>query len=354
MKKTIVGLLIVVFLFPLGQGFSQFDDRPPTLGLEITNFSPFFYKDSEGYTIIIGEIKNTRNFPVTEVKVWGGFYDDLSLQPIESSIGTTILEVIPPNSAVPYTIKSATPNPSITNISVNVLGFNSGIEKHQGIVARSISTEVTDKIRYSGELTNTGGVIAENPRIHMVFYDAFIPPRLVGISSQVLEDGIPPNSSISFEFEERMTTSAAGFWIVAESDNLSSNVVDNKITPPEFISKLVTINDVTINDADGNRLTDVTQNSPIFIQSKLSLQSSSGPTQDQPYVYYAQVKESGEKAYVEFIGTFEDTFDGEGVGTTTVEWVPEKKGLFFIETFVWDPNAIPLASKGPVILVLVN
>jgi len=38
----------------------------------------------------------------------------------------------------------------------------------------------------------------------------------------------------------------------------------------------------------------------------------------------------------------------------SVEWTPQNTGLYFVETFVWDPNAVPLASKGPIALILVT
>jgi len=34
--------------------------------------------------------------------------------------------------------------------------------------------------------------------------------------------------------------------------------------------------------------------------------------------------------------------------------VPEKSGLFFIETFVWDRNNVPLSEQGPFILINVQ
>ena len=354
MKKTFFALFLTISLFSMNPAFSQFDDRPPTLGIELTSFEPFQYKDAEGYTIIVGELKNTREFAVTGVKIWAGFYDDVNLQPIDSTIGTTILEVIPANSESYYMIKSPNPNAAITNVSVNLLGFNSAVEKHQALKIEPVSTEITDRFVFSGTIENTAGTDSENTSIHLVFYDAFVPPRIIGIYSTQL-DQVLSASSVSFDFDEKRIKQAVGFKVFAESNNFSSNLVDNKIVPQEFISKLITINDVSIYDQQGNRLSDVTVNSPIKIQSNISLQfTTSQFAQEQPYVYYAQVKQSGDKPFVEFLGIFENSFTEEGSQNPNLEWTPEKKGLYFIETFVWDPKGIPLASTGPVILVLVT
>ena len=355
MKRIFSGLVVALLLFSLNPSFSQFDDRPPTLGLELTSFEPFQYKDEEGYTVIVGELKNTRDFPVTGVKIWAGFYDDVNLQPIESTIGTTILEVIPANSNAHYMIKSPSPNSSITNVSVNLLGFNSAVAKHQALIVESVTTEITDRFVFSGTLENTAGSDSENINIHLIFYDAFAPPRIVGIFTTEIEEMITAGSSITFDFDEKKPRQAVGFKIFAESNNFSSNSVDNKIVPQEFISKLITINDVSIYDKQGNRLSDVTVNSPIKIQSNISLQfTDSQLAPEQSYVYYTQIKQSGVKPFVEYIGTFEGTFNDERSQNPNLEWIPEKKGIYFIETFVWDTKGIPLASSGPIILVLVT
>ena len=72
------------------------------------------------------------------------------------------------------------------------------------------------------------------------------------------------------------------------------------------------------------------------------------------YTYYVQVKESGESPYVEYIGKFDGRFIGTGQETQTIDWIPENPGLYFIETFVWDRNNIPIAEQGPFVLVIVN
>ena len=57
---------------------------------------------------------------------------------------------------------------------------------------------------------------------------------------------------------------------------------------------------------------------------------------------------------VQFIGKFDGRFIGNEVEFQSIDWTPEKKGLFFIETFVWDRNNIPLGAQGPFVLILVE
>lgn len=355
MKRAFIGVFLALLLFPISTSFSQLSDTKPTLGIVLTSFTPYHYKDENGYTIIIGQVENTKNFPITGVKIWAGFYDDNNLQPLESIVGRTLLEVIPPNSKSAYVIKSPTPNSAITNVSVDLLGFNSAAAKFQGLKVTSGDLRISDRIIFSGSITNTEGIDSGNTRVHLVLYDAFEPPRLLRASTIEFQNPIPAESTVEFEFDEPLASQAVGFFVFAESANLQSNTLDIEITPPEQITKLISINDISMKDNQGNALSDARVNEPINIQSNIWIQiASEQESYDQPYVYYAQVKQSGEKAFVEYLGTFEGKFEGPGSQNPTVQWTPEKKGLYFVETFVWDPNAIPLASKGPIILVLVN
>ena len=342
-------------MLPINSSFSQISDTEPTLGIVLTNSAPFHYKDNEGYTVIIGQVENTKNFAITDVQIWAGFYDDFNLQPLESLLGTTILDVIPANGKSPFMIKSESTNAAITNVSVKPLLFTSTAEKNKTLNIESVDFEVSDRITFSGTITNKGTTPEENTVIYLVFYDVFNPPRLIQISSTVIENPMESDSTINFEFNEPYLPKAKGFKVFAESTSAQSNILDVEVTPPELITKRISINDISITDNEGNVLSDVRINSPINIQSNVQMQvSSPNEMYDQPYVYYTQVRQSGEKALVEFIGTFEGKFENSPSQIPTVEWIPQNKGLFFIETFVWDNHATPIAPVGPIILVLVN
>lgn len=353
MKSWLAISFLTLILFPTGIGFSQLTDKEPTLGITLSSFSPYFYKADDGSIVIIGEVENKKNFPVTGVKIWAAFYDDVHPEPIQSTVGTTILDVIPPNGKSPYMIKSS-PSQAITNVSVNLLGFNSSPPKQEGLLINVTSINDSDRIRITGTITNTIGGQAENTTVYLALYDAFEPPRIVSIIPFQIKEKIS-SSNAQFLFDEKRPQSVTGFKILADSPNLTSKIYDFKLGSPEIISLMINISDVKISDKSGNPIPQAKVGEPILIKSFLRLESQSSISLvDQPYIYYTQIKNSGKQPAVEYIGTFNGTFSADNDQLPYTQWIPEKSGLFFIETFVWDPNGVPLASKGPIILVLVN
>jgi len=357
MKNIILIVFLVFILFPISSSFSQ---SIPTsqLSLQLTSDAPIHFKDENGYTIIIGEIQNTRNSPITDVKILGYFYNDLEQLLDFRNNGTAIVDVIPPLAKVPYMIKSNNPDAGITSVKVTIGGFKTASQKNVDLKIDSKISEIGDKIKISGTLTNDGFLNSTQTKIHLVFYQDFTPePRLLGISTIELED-IIAGGSTNFEFEENLnslTAKSTDYKIFAESDNYFSNIQTAKITIPEALTKLVTINDISIKDDEGNILSDVKAGNRINFESKIWIQySEDQETSEQPYRYYVQVKQTGEKAFVEFIGIYEGSFISAGAKFPEVKWTPNNTGLYFVETFVWDTNAVPLASKGPIILILVT
>jgi len=360
--KKVLTLFLIFSLIPISTSYSQeFVDKAPTLGIVLTSFSPFNYKAEDGSTIILGEVENTKNFPVSGIKIWGGFYDDIGENPLESTVGTTLLEVIPPFGKSPYMIKSPSQNSAITSVSVTLLGFNSSPEKKPELSLILDTLEIVDKLSLSGKLTNNGDLNATDTKIHLISYDVFVPPRVLGITTIDLENGLESGGTYDFEFAAPHDSRASSFKIVAESVNYSTGLLDITDTSVEVLTKLVSISDIGIMDSEGNRISDVTTGTPVNIQSTIWIQYSEdqeSPT--QPYVYWVQIKKSvvGEdektKSFVHFIGKAEGSLISAGQQIPSVEWSPQEDGLYFVETFVWDPISVPLASKGPISLILVK
>jgi hypothetical protein len=359
MIKSILSIFLVLSLFPIGSSFSaELTDKPPSLGIVLTSNSPFNYKDIEGKTVILGEIQNTKSFPVSGIKIWAGFYDDVSEKPLETVIGTTILEVIPPFSKSPYMIMSPSANPKVTSVSVNLLGFNSSPEKKQNLSLELGTLKIEDKISLSGSITNKGPLNSTNTKIYLISADVFVPPRILGIATINLDQDLGVGQKDSFEFNVPHDSRAVSFKIVAESDDYTSGIMEVKSTTVSVLTTLVTINDIIITDTLGTRISNMSAGIPINIRSSLGIEYSA-IEKSQPFVYWIQIKQSFEingetKSFVEYIGKAEGTFDSPVEQFPTVEWIPPNDGLYFIETFVWDPNSIPLASKGPISLVLVT
>ena len=355
MMKVILCSFLILLLVPFSQGFSQeYSDNAPTLNVSLSNDSPFVYQDSEGYTVVVGLVDNN-NFqtPISNVKIQVNFYDDLDPTPLEVVQGTTTLEVIPANGKSTYSIRSQSQNPNISEASVSLLGFDSSVEKQKGLTVYSTDVFLDTSFRFSGVLQN-GGAPSANTNVYLAFYDAFDPPRILSVSTIELGN-VSLNTDVSFELDEEINSKAVGFFLFAESSVFISDLVDIEIPESRIPDKLITISNVSVEDTSGNKLSELSVGSQANIKSETWIQfAADEESNETAYTYYVQVKESGELPYVEYIGKFDGRFIGTGQETQTIDWIPEKTGLYFIETFVWDRNNIPIAEQGPFVLVIVN
>ena len=135
-----------------------------------------------------------------------------------------------------------------------------------------------------------------------------------------------------FDFDEKIDSRSVGFLLFAESDVFGSDFIDIEIPSSQVSTKLVTISDVYIEDSNGNLMSELEVGSQVHIKSKTLIQFATyQPSNETAYTYYVQVKESGKVPYVEYVGKFDGRFIGNGQETQTVDWIPEKTGLYFIE-----------------------
>ncbi len=352
MQKLFLCAFLILILFPISSGFSQKSDTLSTLSVALTSDSPFVYKDKEGYTIVVGNVENRSELTsVSNIQLIVTFYDETGAEPLETIRGGTILEVISELGTSPYVIQSESANPNISQVSIMLERFSPSPSKSQQLVVESTGIFLDENLTISGVLTNGGSPITDT-FVYLAFYDAFIPPRLVGISSTQIGD-VEANEQVDFYFNEEIDQRSVSVQIFAESNVFYSNLVDEKI--PLQITKLVSISDVSLIDSQGNKLSEITAGSTVNIHSnalvKFSIDQNSNET---PYTYYIQVKQSGPEPKVEYIGKFDGRFIGIGSQSISIDWIPENSGVFFIETFVWDRNNIPIADKGPIVLIVVN
>ena len=356
MQKIILSIFLILLLIPFSQAFSQeYSDNAPTLSVSFASDVPYLYKDSEGHTVAVGIVENNNSLtPVTNVRIQVSFFDNFSLTPIEVIEGQSILEVIPSNGQSPYVISSQSTDPNITHASISLLGFDSSIVKQKRLTVFSSEVLLDDSFSFSGILRN-GGAPSSDTKVHLAFYDSFDPPRILDVSTIEIGD-VLPNTQINFDIDEKIDSRAVGFLLFAESNIFSSDFVDVKIPSPiQLLTKLAKINSVAVKDELGNNLSEIKVGLPVRIESETLVQfSADQKTNETPYTYYVQIKESGRVPFVEFIGKYEGRFIGTGSQSQIVDWVPEKEGLYFIETFVWDRNNAPIAERGPIALILVN
>ena len=354
MMKVVLCAFLILLLVPFSQGFSQVTDNTPTLNVSLSNESPFVYQDSEGYTVVVGLVDNNNPLtPISNVQIQVSFYDDFDPTPLEIVQGTTTLEVIPANGKSPYSVRSQSPNPSISEASVSLLGFDSSVEKQKGLTVYSTDVFLDKSFQFSGVLQN-GGAPSANTNVYLAFYDGFEPPRILSISTIELGN-VSLNTDVSFELDEEINSRAVGFYLFAESSVFISDLVDIQIPESRIPDKLITISNVSVEDTSGNKLSELTVGFQANIKSETWIQfAADEKSNETAYTYYVQIKESGKSPYVEYIGKFDGRFIGTGQETQTIDWIPEKAGLYFIETFVWDRSNIPIAEQGPFVLVIVN
>ena len=353
--KLVLCSLLILLLVPISQVHSQeYSDNASTLTVSLTSQSPFVYQDSDGHTVVVGMVENSNSLSsVTDVQIQVNFFDDYNPVPLEVVYGNPSLEVIPPNGLSSYSIRSDAPNPDITQVSVSLLTFDSSEDKQNGLTVFATDVFLDESFRFSGVL-QTAGAPNSDTRVHLAFYDGFEPPRILRVATIELGD-VESNTKVVFDFDEKIDSRAVGFLLFAESDVFDSDLIDIVIPPSQVPTKLVTISDVFIEDPNGNAVSDLEIGLPVNIKSKTLIEfAADQPSNETAYTYYVQVKESGNMPYVEYIGKFDGRFIGNGQEIPTVDWIPEKTGLYFIETFVWDRNNVPIAEQGPFVLIVVN
>ncbi|MEO9310250.1 MAG: hypothetical protein ABI337_08160 [Nitrososphaera sp.] len=350
---------LVFLLLPLTPIFGQLTETPSTLGVKLTSTAPFSYKDDEGYTVVIGEVENTKTFAVKNVKIWVGFYSNKAAgsggaTPLETVTGTTLLDVIPGKGKSPFIIKSNSPNPEIAEVTIKVLGFNSAAAKQQVLEIKPQTLTIGDLVILPATITNGGQTETTSVKVHLIAYDAFVPPRIVGIKTLEIDE-LGAKKSEDVEFSAKIDYRATSFKVIAESDEYQSKMTDITKVSLDTLTRLVSINNIEVTDLIGDRVSQIRVGETIHISSDLTIQYSALTKPTQPYVYYAQVKQFGEKAPVEFIGIAEGQFSSAGLQHATVEWTPQNEGGFFIEAYVWDPDGVPLAAPSKsVSIVLVT
>ncbi len=354
MLKFVLGTFLVFLLMPFSQSFSQeYSDTAPTLSVSLANETPFVYQDSDGYTVVVGTVKNYNpQTSVTNVMIQVNFYDDFDPNPLEIVQGRTTLEVIHPNGESTFSIRSQTPNSAITEASVSLMGFDPSPSKQKGLTVYSSEVYLDKTLRFEGVLQNSGAPNS-NTNVYLAFYDGFEPPRILEVSTVELGD-VESDDKVLFNLNRQIDARAVGFLLFAESDVFSSNFVDIEIPKPQSLTKLVSISNVSVTDFSGEKLTEIPVGSIVNVKSETWIQfTADQSTNETPYTYYIQIKEAG-TSKVEYIGKDDGRFIGTGLQYPVIDWMPENSGLYFLETFVWDRNDIPIAEQGPFVLINVK
>jgi hypothetical protein len=310
-----------------------------SLKVAIPDTSTYSYRADDGTTVVLGEVINNNISPITDVTIGISFLDQNS-KTLEYKTGSTLLKVIPGNGKAPFSISSTKSDPAIVNVQTKIAGWTTSTSRQQVLSIAPGHLQIASKLSFSGTIKNTGTMVSSGTRIYLISYDAF--QRVVSVSNAEPID-VGPGTTSSFSTTSTPNSHAKSYKLVAESDNYQStitDVTDVTATLPVMISGTL------VTDTHGNKYATIPIGAPVKIISELR---NLGSQTTQGYVYYVQVKNFA--GQVEFIGKYSGVFLGAS-DNATVTWNPTTDGPYFIESYVWNSDNIPLAPSGPIINVV--
>lgn len=339
----IASILVLLLAFSLlSSNLVWAQTLPSNTSLTVEILPAYSYRADDGTTVVLGEVVNHNNFPITGVTIGVSFLDQNS-NTLEYKTGSTLLKVIPGNGKAPFSISSTKSDPAIENVQTKIAGFTSSASKQQVLSIVPGNLLIASKLTLSGTIKNTGAMVSSGTTIYLISYDPF--QRVVSVASAAPID-LGSGTTSSFSITSTPNSHAKSYKLVAESNNYQStitDVTDITATLPVIISGTL------VTDPQGNKYSTIPVGAPVKITSELR---NLGSQTNQAYVYYVQVKNFA--GQVEFIGNYSGVFLGES-DNATVTWNPTVDGPYFIETYVWNSDNVPLAPTGPIInIVLVK
>jgi len=336
----IVSMLVLLLAFSLlSSNLVWAQTLPSNTSLTVEILPAYSYRADDGTTVVLGEVVNHNNFPITGVTIGVSFLDQNS-NTLEYKTGSTLLKVIPGNGKAPFSISSTKSDPTIENVQTKIAGFTSSSSRQQVLSIVPGHLQIASQLSLSGTIKNTGTMISSGTKVYLISYDAF--QRVVSVSNAEPID-VGPGTTSSFSITSAPSSHAKSYKLVAESDNYQStitDVTDVTATLPVIISGTL------VTDPQGNKYSTIPVGAPVKITSELR---NLGSQTTQAYVYYVQVKNFA--GQVEFIGKYSAIFLGQSDNATVI-WNPTTDGPYFIETYVWNSDNIPLAPPGSIINVV--
>jgi len=335
---SMVALLLAFSLFSSNLSWAA-DLLPSSTSLTVEVLPAYSYRADDGTTVVLGEVVNHNSFPITNVKIGISFLGEND-NTLEYKTGSTLLKVVPGNGKAPFSISSTKSDPAITKIQTNVLNFISSSTRQQVLSINPGHLQIASQLSLSGTIKNGGTMTSSGTKIYLISYDAF--QRVVAISNAE-PINIGPRTTASFSISSTPNSHAKSYKLVAESDNYQSTITS--VTDVTAILPVI-ISGTLVADPQGNKYSTIPVGAPVKITSELRYLANQP---NQAYVYYVQVKNFA--GQVEFIGNYKGIFLVES-DNASVTWNPTIDGPYFIETYVWDSDNIPLAPPGNIINVV--
>ena len=347
-------------------------DTPHSLVSALDETSQYVFVDNSGYGVMVGMIENKGFSYISAIQIQVRFYDESTSVPINIVSGTTLIDVLPPNSKTPFMIRSSIPDSSIAHASAKIINVGNSQQKESNLsltiddtsTIPIISNTNMYNITINGNIQN-GPAPSSNTTVHVAFYDAFVPPRTLDVKTIHLEN-MSHNEIIGFELNTEMPQNARSFSIFAESDIYHAKPILHQHISLDFfaapslsdkLSKPLVISDVSLYDNAENRIGSATVGESAKIQAVMTVQSTDNENAkhaEGSYILYVQIKDASGTEQIEFIGKRGGQITAQGTQTSSVEWVPQRPGLYIAETFVWDINNVALAEPNAVLIILVK
>ncbi len=328
-----VAIMICLIMFSSFSSLASAQNLPPNSSLTVKVLTPYSYKAENGTTVVLGEVINNNNFPITNVKIAVTFLDQND-NTVEFKTAKTLLNIVSAGGKAPFLVSSTSADPAITQVKVDLAGFTSSSTEPLVLSIMPNPLQISSQLSLSGSIKNDGTASATGTRIYLISYDVF--QRVVSIENTEITS-INPGSSSTFNMTSTPNPHAKSYKLVAESDNYQSPLTD--VSSISAILPVI-ISDTTVTDLQGNKYATIPIGAPVKIASQLDLLVSSS---NQTYIYYIQVKRFGGE--VEFIGSSQGIFNGSNENPSTT-WIPQTEGEYFIEVYVWGPDSVPLAYTG--------
>lgn len=314
------------------------ENLPSPSSIKVLVCSSYSYKAPDGTTVVLGEIQNNNDFAITGAKI-GITFEDANSNVLEYKTGTTLLQIVEPNSMAPFSISSTKADSSISQVSVNLAGFTSGSSKDQVLTITPGPLQISETVTLHGTIKNGGTSASTNTRLYLLSFDPF--QRLVAVGTTTVPN-IGAGGVANFTVTSMPSSRAKTFQVVAESDNYQST--------PAPVSNIVAtlpviIANTTITNPSGASYSSIPIYAPVKISSDLKYLLSN----PQPYTYYVQIKKFG--GQVAFIGNATGMFLGgsDDRHAESVSWTPSDPGSYYVETYVWNSDGVPISSAGTTI-----
>lgn len=330
LRSCHAALAILVLAVPTAM--AQTYDTPQTLAVVLV--PPFHtYVDADGYTVATGMVHNESDAAyVGNVMILARFYGGISQMPLEAASGHALLDVIPPDGTSPYAVRSQTADPRINWAASTLLIFDAAGPKNMGLAAERQGTSI--------RIYDTGDAPHTNVTIHLVYQDAFKPPRILGTMTYHMGD-MPEGGSLEMALPADIPPAARGVTAFVESDVFSGMPVSwitDTISQPPLPGQIL---DVWF-EHDAERVYAMLPGQEITLNTEVYV------TGNSTYWLYAQITDRDTGGVV--------FLDSVMVNKThiSIPLVAPDSGRYITEMFLWTENGIPASRPGPALPFIVG